>query len=330
MFIAVHVGAGNLSRTKEPRYRAVLARACEAAMELLKQGANASDAVARAITVLEDDPTTNAGYGSNLTLHGTVECDASLMDGKTNAFGAVGATTGIKNPILAAKKLADDSTQLLPLGRVPPIMLTGQGASDWAKHHGLYTDVNLIAEEAFDTYMKHMSMLCEVHDTVGAIGVDSEGHVAAGVSSGGISLKVPGRVGEAAVYGSGCWAQDATDESPGVACSTSGTGEQIMRTMITTKCAQRITQEDNIQSAVTTCLQKDFLDSPFLRMYDEKSVGMITLCRDKSSGRIEFWYAHVTESMGIGCMSSTAKKPKTFISRKSSNDAMISAGWLVR
>ncbi|KAI9311161.1 threonine aspartase 1-like protein [Dichotomocladium elegans] len=309
MFIAVHVGAGHLSRSKEVRYKAALTKACEEGMAELKRRKGALDAVGCAIRVLEDDPVTNAGTGSNLSLHGTVECDASIMDGKTGGYGAVGAAGGIKNPILAAKQMAEESTGLLPLGRVPPMLLTGQGASDWAKQRGLQVDENLITQEAFDTYIRHMEMLAEVNDTVGAIAVDAEGHVAAGVSSGGISLKYPGRVGEAAMYGCGCWAEEEQDATTGIACSTSGTGEQIMRTMITSKCVDQMRREDDIQHALVSTLQSHFLESPLLKMYDEKSVGMIMLRTDKGSRRTEFWYLHATESMGIGFMSEKTKKP---------------------
>ncbi|CEP13846.1 hypothetical protein [Parasitella parasitica] len=172
------------------------------------------------------------------------------------------------------------------------------------------------------------------HDTVGAICIDSKGEIAAGVSSGGISLKSPGRIGEAAMYGSGCWAQNERDDLPGIACSTTGTGEQIMRTMFTYKCVERLLKEDDIRVAVLDTLNKDFLESPMLAMYDQKSVGTIALRSQKSHGktRVEFWFGHVTEAMGIGYFSGTMKSPKVraFISRKaSSNVKTVSRGWLI-
>ncbi|KAI8143916.1 nucleophile aminohydrolase [Fennellomyces sp. T-0311] len=299
-------------------------------MKNLRQGESAMEAVAKAIVVLEDDPITNAGYGSNLTINCTVECDASMMDGKNGNFGAVGAVSGIKNPILAAQKMAQQ-TELLPLGRIPPMLLTGSGAKAWAEEQGLQTvdDGALLTEEALATYGKHMQLLrSEVDDTVGAIAIDVHGNVAAGVSSGGISLKFPVK---AAMYGSGCWAQNGTGDQPAIACSTSGTGEQIMRTRITTHCAEQLLQHDDIPSTISRVLRKDFLESPYLRMYNDKSVGMITLRAVKSAdGNVEFCYAHVTESMGIGCMSGTSKKPKTLVSRKLACEAMKSSGWLVQ
>ncbi|KAI7868733.1 threonine aspartase [Spinellus fusiger] len=341
VFIAVHVGAGYLSRQNEMSYRTACARACKKAMLLLKKNGCSRDAVAAAIQSLEDDPITNAGYGSNLTFDGKVQCDASLMCGQEGDFGAVGAVAGLKNPILAARKMVEESSKgLLTCGRIPPMLLVGKGAFEWARDRDMpiVKENALVTDASVKTYLRHMQILASDpespvdygHDTVGAICIDAQGNIAAGVSSGGISLKSSGRVGEAAIYGSGCWAENPTNSSPGVACSTSGTGEQIMRTQFTSKCASRVLIQEDLQCAMNEAIEKDFLKSPFLRMYDEKSMGIITIKVEKgTSTRIEFWYAHVTESMGIGCMSGSSKAPKTFISRKSSKETMVSSGWLV-
>ncbi|CAO3598867.1 unnamed protein product [Absidia cylindrospora] len=342
MLIAVHVGAGRLSRKNESTYRLVCANACEVAMTCLKDGGSAVDAVAVAISVLENHPITNAGYGFNLTLEGTVECDASLMDGCSTSVGAVGAVPGVKNPIDLCRRMVQENNKgLMTLGRVPPMFLCGSRAKEWAATHDITTvpDNSLIAENALDTYLTHTYMLHHDkdtndppdsldfgHDTVGAICVDYLGNIASGVSSGGISLKSPGRVGEAAMYGSGCWAQNRSDSCVGVACSVSGTGEQIMRSRFTTKCMDRLQQDDDMHQSLDRALRWDFLDSPFLTMYDDKSVGIIAL---RCTQRMEFWYGHVTESMGIGYMSSTFSKPKTFVSRKPSKEALVTSGNLI-
>ncbi|CAO3610105.1 unnamed protein product [Mucor hiemalis] len=266
------------------------------------------------------------------------------MAGRSLTFGAVGAVSGIKNPILTAHRMVVEAEKgLLSLGRIPPMMIAGRGAKEWAKARGqvVVNDNELIEPKSYKTYLDHLQKLVEDqavedadlgHDTVGAICIDSNGDISAAVSSGGISLKVPGRVGEAAVYGSGCWAQNEKDGQAGVACSTTGTGEQIMRTMFTHKCIERLLKEDDIQTAVTNTLKKDFLDSPFLDIYDEKSVGTIALRTQtlENKTRIEFWYGHVTDDMGIGYMSGTSNNPKTFVSRKSSkSEAIVSSGRLI-
>ncbi|KAG0182192.1 taspase, threonine aspartase, 1 [Apophysomyces sp. BC1034] len=272
-------------------------------------------------------------------MEATVECDASLMDGRDGSFGAVGAVSGLKNPILVTKEMIRENQKgLMSLGRIPPMFLVGPGAKAWAKEHGLPVleeEHEMLSKSAIETYANHKLRLemaqGEVdfgHDTVGAICVDAKGNISAGVSSGGISLKYPGRVGEAAMYGCGCWAQNRTEVSAGVACSASGTGEQIMRTMLTSQCVRSMIEEEDMHEAITKTIQAEFLDSPYLKMYDNKSVGIIAL-RMENMKRIEFWFAHVTESMGIGYMSGTSKYPETFISRKQAQEDIVSAGWLI-
>eukprot|EP00252_Welwitschia_mirabilis_P001993 TRINITY_DN11947_c0_g2_i1.p1 TRINITY_DN11947_c0_g2~~TRINITY_DN11947_c0_g2_i1.p1 ORF type:complete len:154 (+),score=32.54 TRINITY_DN11947_c0_g2_i1:150-611(+) len=123
-FVAVHVGAGYHSPRNEVAYKKAMHRACLAAASVLsKKGCNqVLDAVTEAIKVLEDDEHTNAGRGSNLTEDGHVECDASIMDGITGAYGAVGGLKGVKNPITVATALAKESLSgTYLLGRLPPM-----------------------------------------------------------------------------------------------------------------------------------------------------------------------------------------------------------------
>ncbi|XP_078412593.1 threonine aspartase 1 isoform X5 [Cetorhinus maximus] len=237
-FVLVHAGAGYHSESKAKEYKQVCKKACQKAIEKLQAGALAVDVVTAALIELEDSPFTNAGMGSNLNLSGDIECDASTMDGKSLNFGAVGALRGIKNPILVANKLLSEAQKgKLSAGRIPPCFLVGEGAYKWAVDHGIVpcppdimaTKFSLSAfrknrrklelAEKVETEMIQTKKRREVSentnvtaslDTVGAVVVDHEGNVAAAVSSGGLAMKHPGRVGQAAVYGCGCWAENTS------------------------------------------------------------------------------------------------------------------------
>ncbi|KAL3151544.1 hypothetical protein ABBQ38_012540 [Trebouxia sp. C0009 RCD-2024] len=137
-FVAVHVGSGMHSRTNEKVYLEALASACQAA----SSASNCMTGVSQAIKALEEAEVTNAGLGSNLTLDGSVEADASIMLGD-KTFAAVGAAPGLGSAIEAASLLARESQQPLPLGRVRPIFLAGQQAWVWAKTRGLTTASSL-------------------------------------------------------------------------------------------------------------------------------------------------------------------------------------------
>ncbi|KAL4080345.1 nucleophile aminohydrolase [Scleroderma yunnanense] len=248
VYVAVHAGAGNHGRTSEHSVKLVMKRACMEALRLASPaGVDVLSIVERAIVELEDDHDLNAGSGSNLTLDGAVECDAAIMDGRTGDFGSVGAVSGVKNPIKLASAILDQSRKPDRLGRIRPLTLVSSGAHSFAIKKRLETvpPESMISSRASMDWCKWVERHNKAgeaetpeleaipedvpQDTIGAVAWDNCGNVAAGVSSGGLLLKDSGRVGQAAIFGTGCWAQQSSDGQAGMACSISGSGEHIIR-----------------------------------------------------------------------------------------------------
>uniref|UniRef100_A0A669CL28 Threonine aspartase 1 n=1 Tax=Oreochromis niloticus TaxID=8128 RepID=A0A669CL28_ORENI len=356
-FVLVHAGAGYHSESKAKEYKHVCKRACQRAVDQLKAGALAVEAVAAALVELEDSPFTNAGMGSNLNLSGEIECDASIMDGKSLHFGAVGALSGIRNPVMVANRLLSEAQKgKLSAGRIPPCFLVGRGAHDWAVSHGIppcpsdkmATKFSLSAYKRNKRKMELAEKMDTGHnqtkkrrqssenengsgclDTVGAVVVDLEGNVAAAVSSGGLAMKHPGRVGQAAHYGCGCWAENACNmNSYSTAVSTSGCGEHLIRTMLARECSAAMQSEDAHQ-ALLEAMQNKFISeiTHFCLLWEIKPFVLygflflsnlcsgcfivLNLCMDI----LEFLWSHTTESMCVGYMSAQDSKAKTHISR---------------
>jgi len=222
--LIVHGGAWDIPDDAVDACKAGCLRALHAGWTVLKNGGHALDAIEAAIIVLEDDPVFDAGYGSHLTLHGHVECDAIVMEAATLRAGAVAGLRRVKNPIQAARTVFE---------KCPHMMLIAGGAEDFASRHGvaLCDPEELISPAEREAWLrcKEDSHAAEHHrgheqGTVGAVALDQAGHLFAATSTGGTCCKLPGRVGDSPLIGSGCYA-DA--ETGGV--SSTGCGEAIMR-----------------------------------------------------------------------------------------------------
>ncbi|MBC8637605.1 MULTISPECIES: isoaspartyl peptidase/L-asparaginase family protein [Caballeronia] len=241
--IAIHGGAGTLLRhamnaETEGGYHTALSDILSAGERILAAGGSALDAVTEAVRLLEDCPLFNAGHGAVFTAAGTHELDASVMDGATLEAGAISCVTRVKNPVLAARRVLDVSDH---------VMFTAEGAEAFAAAQGLdlvdpsyfFTEARhqqwLKARGTSGTMLDHDAMTKFAFDndpidpdkkfgTVGAVALDAHGHLAAATSTGGITNKQAGRVGDAPLIGAGCYANDAT-----CAVSTTGTGEMFIR-----------------------------------------------------------------------------------------------------
>jgi beta-aspartyl-peptidase (threonine type) len=251
--LVIHGGAGTINKSQltpelEKRYHASLDKALMSGAAILEKGGRALDAVEAAVRVLEDDPLFNAGKGAVFTAEGVNELDAAIMDGSTLAAGSLAGVKTIRNPITAARAVMEHSEHVL---------LTGKGAETFAAQQGLeivdpsyfYTPArweSLQRARKRDSLLKdvtpaHMaSVLREAqrkdrYGTVGAVALDQYGHLAAATSTGGMTNKKWGRVGDAPIIGSGTYANDNT-----VAISCTGWGEYFLRLVMAKTISDRM------------------------------------------------------------------------------------------
>jgi beta-aspartyl-peptidase (threonine type) len=235
--IAIHGGAGTILRSsltpeKEKQYTDALREALHIGYNILEKGGSALDAVENAIRSLEDCPLFNAGKGSVFNSNGEHEMDASIMFGKDLSAGAVGLIKSVKNPITLARKIMENT---------PYVFVCGEGAEEYARNFKLevandeyfYNEFRhqqwQTSKMAGGTFLDHNVQVPDEKKfgTVGAVALDMNGNVAAGTSTGGMTGKTPGRLGDSPVIGAGTYANNNT-----CAISCTGHGELFIRSVV--------------------------------------------------------------------------------------------------
>jgi len=222
----MHGGAGTITRQsmtpdREKQYRETMEQALRTGQAILMKGGPSLDAVEASIRILEDSPLFNAGKGAVFTHEGRNELDSAIMDGKTMKAGAVAGVTIVKNPISAARAVMEKTNRVL---------LIGKGAELFATQAGLeivdpsYFWTERRWKELQRDMMKEQQKAPDHKGTVGAVALDQAGNLAAGTSTGGVSNKQFGRVGDSPIIGAGTY---AANDSVAVSCT--GTGEYFIR-----------------------------------------------------------------------------------------------------
>lgn len=266
--IIIHGGAGtilkkNMTDEKEKAYKDKLEEAIKVGHEILKSGGTSQEAVVKTIQVMEESPLFNAGKGAVFTNEGTNELDASFMDGKTLNAGAVAGVKDVKSPIELAVKVMTDSEH---------VMLSGAGASTFAKEKELeivdpsyffterrFKSLQRIKDKE-QTELDHNDKKAAFYDsdiknakfgTVGCVALDKDGNIAAGTSTGGMTNKRWGRIGDAPIIGSGTYANNKT-----CGVSSTGWGEYFIRSQVAYDIsAQMEYQQKSLKEATTDVIQ---------------------------------------------------------------------------
>ncbi|WP_417784942.1 isoaspartyl peptidase/L-asparaginase family protein [Tenacibaculum sp.] len=266
--IIIHGGAGtilkkNMTPEKETAYKTKLEEAIRTGYEILKNGGSSGDAVVKTIQVMEESPLFNAGKGAVFTHEETNELDASFMDGKTLNAGAVAGVKDIKSPIEAARTVMTNSDH---------VMLSGIGASQFAKEQGLeivdpsyfYTENRFKSlqriKDKEKTALDHNDKEAAFYDadiknskfgTVGCVALDKEGNISAGTSTGGMTNKRWGRIGDSPIIGSGTYANNKT-----CGVSSTGWGEYFIRSQVAYDIsAQMEYQQKSLKEATKDVIQ---------------------------------------------------------------------------
>src|SRR3989449_9709683 len=257
--IIVHGGAGDWPSELHKRGLAGVRIAADRGFRILSKSGSALDAVEAAIVAMEDNPVFNAGRGSTFNLVGEIETDAAMMDGRTLRGGSVALLRDIKNPIKAARIVMDKTDHVLVAGTAARglALASGLAKSDLRVPNRVKAwkeGLRKLKSKRF-SYLSGTSpeilqhFLAEASDTVGALALDSDGNLAAACSTGGVALKLPGRIGDSAILGAGLYA----DNESGAATVT-GIGEQAMRLVIS-KAACDLMRRGNALSAATMTIR---------------------------------------------------------------------------
>lgn len=245
--IVVHGGAGNitpenLSIEKQEAYKAKLTEALEIGSSILKNGGTSLKAVEATIHVLENSPLFNAGKGAVFNAKGQNEMDASIMYGKTGKAGAVAGVRRVKNPISAAIAVMEQS---------PHVLLIGKGAEDFVSSKGLelVDTAYFFTERRWQSYEK---LKQDKYGTVGCVALDMDGNITAGTSTGGMTMKMPGRVGDSPIIGAGTYADNST-----CGISATGHGEFFIRNVVAYDIAAQMKYKNiNLAEAAKSVIQE--------------------------------------------------------------------------
>jgi beta-aspartyl-peptidase (threonine type) len=277
--LIVHGGAGADPAEGRDELRAGIREAVLSGWKVLSGGGTALDAVEHAVRSLEGHPRFNAGRGAVLTTDGTIELDASIMEGDRLQAGAVGAVTRIANPVTLARKILEDGRHVL---------LVGDGALAFARRAGApeCDPAELITERQLRRYHERGA------GTVGAVALDLHGTIAAATSTGGIAGKLPGRVGDSGLIGCGTYAESTIG---GVSCT--GDGEAIIRVVLARRALDILKAMDDPEHAAQVAVD--------VLVQEGKGEGGLILLDWR--GRVG--WAHSTPLMPVGWISPTQPSP---------------------
>lgn len=231
--------------------------------------------------------------------------------------------SNIANPISLARLICERQSRLLSMDRIPPMILSGEGALNYAKELNIpvVPQTSLISVKARKTYEHYRKNVEQYEntfntkvtalDTVGAVAVDSSGNCVAGCSSGGLILKISGRIGQAASYGAGCWAEKNANKS--FATCTTGNGEYLMKTLLAREIVAGLKNHECSIMSLHQTFKKNFLESPFLQNLEEVYGGALTLVFDADTGDGEVLWSHTTQALCIAHQTTTQKLPRVSI-----------------